>query len=266
MAIRTILITTKDGRTLSGRVIEDTPTQVTLLGIGGARQVVPRGDISEMKDTGQSTMPMGFGALPDDAFRNLIWYILAPPEEGPLTKEKKEELSRSIDAVQPDQPRTVGSPSRRPVGPAQQPGPRPDRESASLWNPEWNLDTPDFEGTPTKLGDYHGRTNVLVLHPYDRQKPSALVRTLDLPKDKPATLSVWTASHDKGDWELRATANGQPLGTPHRISHDTADARWTKATFDLAKFAGQKVELRLENRATDWSYEFSYWSDLKLTW
>ena len=55
-------------------------------------------------------------------------------------------------------------------------------------------------------------------------------------------------------------------GTPHRIGHDTADARWTKATFDLAKFAGQKVELRLENRATDWSYEFSYWSDLKVTW
>jgi putative membrane-bound dehydrogenase-like protein len=255
------LITTKDGRTLSGRVIEDTPTQVTLLGIGGARQVVPRGDIAEIKDTGQSTMPMGFGVLPDDVFRNLVWYILAPPEEGPLTKEKKAELSRSID--EGGGPAPNADPKKSSADASE---PRPDRESASLWNPEWKLDTPDFEGTPTKLPEYRGRKNVLVLHPYDRQKPGALVRTLELPKDQPATVSVWAASHDKGDWELSATANGRSLGKPQRITHDHPDARWTKATFDLAPFAGQKVELRLENHATDWSYEFSYWSDLTVVW
>ena len=114
-----------------------------------------------------------------------------------------------------------GPPSRRPAGRAQQPGPLPTANPPVSGTPSGNSIPPDFEGTPTKLGEYHGRTNVLVLHPYDRQKPSALVRTLDLPKDKPATLSVWTASHDKGDWELRATANGQSLGNtaPHRSRH-----------------------------------------------
>lgn len=86
------LITTKDGRTLGGRIVEDTPTQVTLLGIGGSREVVPTADIAKKEDTGLSLMPMGFGSLPDDQLRNLIWYLLAPPEEGPLTHETKKAL------------------------------------------------------------------------------------------------------------------------------------------------------------------------------
>ena len=30
--------------------------------------------------------------MPDADFRNLIWYILAPPQEGPLTPEKRAAL------------------------------------------------------------------------------------------------------------------------------------------------------------------------------
>jgi hypothetical protein len=32
----------------------------------------------------------------------------------------------------------------------------------------------------------------------------------------------------------------------------------------LAAFAGKQVELRLENHANDWAYEFGYWSDIQL--
>ena len=42
---------------------------------------MPRDQVAKLENTHQSTMPMGFGALPDDVFRNLIWYVLAPPEE-----------------------------------------------------------------------------------------------------------------------------------------------------------------------------------------
>ncbi|WP_156345519.1 c-type cytochrome [Verrucomicrobium spinosum] len=91
-------VTTKDNRTVSGRVVEDTPSHVKVLAIGGAEQIVPRDQVAKVENTHQSLMPMGFGALPDDAFRNLIWYILAPPEEGPLTREKKIALSTNMDA------------------------------------------------------------------------------------------------------------------------------------------------------------------------
>jgi hypothetical protein len=42
-------------------------------------------------------MPMGFGGLPDVAFRDLIWNILALPEEGPLKAEKKKLLIQGVE-------------------------------------------------------------------------------------------------------------------------------------------------------------------------
>jgi putative heme-binding domain-containing protein len=63
-------VSTKDGRTLAGRVVEDTPGHVKLLGAGGAAQVVPRDQIASLTNTKQSLMPMGFGNLPDAAFRD----------------------------------------------------------------------------------------------------------------------------------------------------------------------------------------------------
>lgn len=241
------IVTTHDGRVLTGRVIEDTPTQVTLLGIGGRREVVPVADIKERIDTGMSAMPMGFDGLPDKDFRDLMWFILAPPEEGGLTPEKKEALSRGVDGL----PETPAAPENR-VG--------PDRESASLWNPEWMLDAPDFEGTPTKVPDYHGRKNVLMLHPYSETKPAALARTLELPADKAMKLTAEVASHDRGTWRLAATVDGKALeGTP-----DAPEGRWLTKTWDLSAFKGRKVEIRLLSQATGWSFEFSYWGAVKL--
>ncbi|RYD33009.1 MAG: c-type cytochrome, partial [Verrucomicrobiaceae bacterium] len=147
------IITTKDGRTLAGRIIEDTPTQVTLLGIGGSREVVPVADIATKEDTGLSLMPMGFGALPDDQFSSLVWYLLAPPEEGPLTPRKKELLIKGAEgeardlSKQADGPKTAGTSG----GGAEKAPERIDRESVSLWNPDWKVTAPGFEGTPRKL-------------------------------------------------------------------------------------------------------------------
>jgi putative heme-binding domain-containing protein len=251
------IVTTKDGRTIPGRVIEDTPTQMTLLGIGGVKSVVPRGDIQKAENTKQSLMPMGLGALPDADFRDLVWYILAPPEEGPLTKEKKEHFLMSLEQSSHSIPSSqsdgtdLWNPKRR------------DRESASLWNVDWQLDAPDFEGTPTKLVEYQGRKNVLVLHPKSRTEASALVRTLELSADKPVKVSVWVASHDGGDWDCRATANGERLPGSAKVANDPK-ARWKKMTWDLSAYKGKKVTLRLENWASDWMNEFSYWSDLQV--
>jgi putative membrane-bound dehydrogenase-like protein len=255
-----VIVTTKDGRTVPGRVIEDTPTQMTLLGIGGVKTVVPRGDIQKAENTHQSLMPMGFGALPDDQFRDLVWYVLAPPDEGPLTKEKKEHLLMSVEgAAAPEKPREASS-----DGTDLWNSKRRDRESASLWNVDWQLDAPDFEGTPTKLVEYQGRKNVLVLHPKNRTEASALVRTLELPADKPVKVSVWVASHNQGDWDLRATANGERLAGSARVNASDPKARWRQMTWDLSGYKGKKVTLRLENWASDWMNEFSYWSDLKV--
>ena len=252
------IVTTKDGRAVAGRVIEDTPTQMTLLGIGGVKTVVPRTDIQNTENTHQSLMPMGFGGLPADQFRDLIWYILAPPEEGPLTKEKKESLTLSVDQTSKPEP-TVKSNDPDMADPKLR-----DRESASLWNPDWQLDTLDLEGTPSKLVEYHGQKNVLVLHPKSRTEASALTRTMDLPADKAVKLYVRVASHASGDWDLRATCNGEALGADQKIDASDKAKRWKEVSWDLTKYKGKKVVLRLENRASGWSNEFSYWQDLRI--
>ncbi|MEZ0387822.1 MAG: PVC-type heme-binding CxxCH protein [Verrucomicrobium sp.] len=242
-------VTTKDNRLISGRVVEDTPSHVKLLAIGGAEQIVPRDQVAKQENTHQSLMPMGFGALPDDAFRNLVWYILAPPEEGPLTKEKKVALSTNMDAAPAKKP--SGGTNWRAI----------DWESVSLWNPAWKVSAPDFERTPVKLPEYQGRKNVLLMHPFSEGKPAALENKVKLAPGKPHQITVVVAAHDQGDWELRIKVGDQVI-KKQVIGHE--GERWKTVTADLSSFAGQEVTLRLEGAATGWAWEFGYWSSIKL--
>lgn len=242
-------VTTKDNRTVSGRVVEDTPSHVKVLAIGGAEQIVPRDQVAKVENTHQSLMPMGFGALPDAAFRDLIWYILAPPEEGPLTREKKIALSTNMDAPVAKKP--SGGTNWRAI----------DWESVSLWNPEWKVSAPDFERTPVKLPEYQGRKNVLLMHPFAENKPATLERKVKLAPGKANKLSVVVAAHDQGDWELRIKV-GDKVIKKQVIGHD--GDRWKTVTADLSEFAGQEVDLKLEGAATGWAWEFGYWGGITL--
>ncbi len=241
-------VTTKDGRTLAGRVVEDTPSHVKLLGAGGATQIVPRDQVATLTNTKQSLMPMGFGNLPDTAFRDLIWYVLAPPEEGPLTKEKKDLLTKGVEDTTSTKPK---GPSSRAI----------DWESVSLWNPEWKVSAPDFERTPMKLSEYYGRKNVLLVHPFpDKKTPASFERTLKIEPGK-TKLKATVAADDRGDWTLKAVVNGTVI---KELTVDHEKPRWKPLEIDLSKFAGQEVTLRLEAHANGWNMEFAYWSSITL--
>jgi putative membrane-bound dehydrogenase-like protein len=242
-----ISVSTKDGRTLAGRIVEDTPGHVKLLGAGGAAQVVPRDQIASLTNTKQSLMPMGFGNLPDAAFRDLIWYILAPPEEGPLTPEKKKLLIQGVEL-----PETASQPKKtnwRAI----------DWESVSLWNPDWKVNAPDFERTPVKLAEYHGKTNVLLMHPFtDKKTPASFERKLKVEKTK---LKFSVAADDRGDWLVKVLVNGQEVKA---VTVDHEKPRWKAVEVDLAKWKGQDVTLRLEAHANGWAWEFAYWHGITL--
>lgn len=242
-----ISVSTKDGRTLAGRIVEDTPGHVKLLGAGGAAQVVPRDQIASLTNTKQSLMPMGFGNLPDAAFRDLIWYVLAPPEEGPLTPEKKKLLIQGVEL-----PETASQPKKtnwRAI----------DWESVSLWNPDWKVNAPDFERTPVKLAEYHGKTNVLLMHPFpDKKTPASFERQLKLEKTK---LKFSVAADDRGDWLVKVLVNGQEVKS---VTVDHEKPRWKTVEVDLAKWKGQDITLRLEAHANGWAWEFAYWHGITL--
>jgi putative membrane-bound dehydrogenase-like protein len=237
-----VIVNTKDNRTLMGRITEDAPAHVKLLAIGGAETVIGREQIAKLDNTKQSLMPMGFGGLPDDQFRNLIWYILAPPEEGPLTAEKKKLLSTSIDAGE-EKPKSRWAAI--------------DWESVSLWNPLWKVKAPEFERTPLKLADYHGRSNVLLTHPFpDKQTPSVL-EYAGVAKKK---LKFSAAADDRGDWKARVLINGNVV---KEVLVDHTTPRWKEVEVDVSDHAGKEVTVRLEGHATGWAWEFGYWHDVR---
>jgi hypothetical protein len=101
-----------------------------------------------------------------------------------------------------------------------------------------------------------------MIHPFeDRKTPAKLTRDLTLPAGKSSALKFAVASHDKGDWELRVTVNGKEAKR-QTIGHE--GERWTKIEIDLSSWKGRKVALSLENHATEWMYEFSYWSNVRV--
>ena len=239
-----VIVETRDERTLSGRLVENTAVRVRLAMAGPAEEIVNKGDVKSLTVTENSVMPEGLEQMPDADFRNLIWYILAPPQDGkPLNEERRKELSGENTSAAVERPT--------------------DGEALALWAPGWQVDCPPFEGAPAKFPEFAGRKNVLMTHPIDARTPAALVRAINFAPDEHMALSFSVAAHERGDWELRIVADGEVL---HRqvIDHATDGVRWRNVRLDLARFAGRRIVLRLENAATDWNWEFAYWSDLRL--
>jgi putative membrane-bound dehydrogenase-like protein len=86
-------VETYDGRVVSGRLIEETDTLVRLLVIGGREEVIARSDIEFFYVSELSVMPEGLEQIPDDDFRDMIWYLLNPPQDNrPMTPELRRQL------------------------------------------------------------------------------------------------------------------------------------------------------------------------------
>jgi putative membrane-bound dehydrogenase-like protein len=74
-------VETKDGRTVSGRLVEETDTRIKLLSAGPKEEVIAKSDIASKRVSELSVMPEGLEQMPDNDFRNLIWFIYNPPQE-----------------------------------------------------------------------------------------------------------------------------------------------------------------------------------------
>lgn len=244
-------IETKDGRTVNGRIVEDTDTRIKLLASGPKEEVIAKSEIAKMRTGELSLMPEGLEQMPDADFRNMIWYILNPPQDNrPLTPALRKELIGDPEVIGK---RTETKPSAK-LDAA-------DRESVALWNPEWRVICPDFEGVPAKLTDYAGRKNVLMTHPASRDEASALERVIQVPTGGKTSLIATVAADERGDWECRVVVNGQTL-KKQTIDHNGEP--WKEIEADLSTYAGKTVTVRLENAANDWNYEFGYWAGIEM--
>ena len=86
-------VETRDGRTVTGRLVEDTDTRVKLLASGPKEETIARSEIANLRVSELSVMPEGLEQIPDDDWRNMIWFILNPPQDNrPLTPALRKEL------------------------------------------------------------------------------------------------------------------------------------------------------------------------------
>ena len=243
----------KDGSSVSGRIVEDTPTRLKLVASGPTEHVLAKSDVAvengkpKIRTSEMSLMPEGLEAIPDKDFRDMMWYLLNPPGDNrawtpALRKEvfgdENAGVKRSAVAYPPV-----------------------DMESVSLWNPDWKVNAPEFEGTPRKLTEFAGRRNVLMTHPFNREKPAVLERRVKLPSAPKVTLRFHAAAHEQGDWELRVYGDDAVL---YRTTVKPAGGNWSQYDVDLTPFAGRTMTLRLENAANGWAWEFGYWSDIAI--
>lgn len=83
----------KDGRTVSGRLAEENETRIRLLSAGPKEDILARSDIANLRVSQLSLMPEGLEQMPDDDFRNLIAYLLNPPQDGTPFSWKLEETA-----------------------------------------------------------------------------------------------------------------------------------------------------------------------------
>jgi putative membrane-bound dehydrogenase-like protein len=89
----------KDGSSVSGRIVEDTPARLKLVASGPTEHVIARSDIAieagkpKVRTSELSLMPEGLEAIPDKDFRDMIWYLLNPPADNrPWTPSLRKEL------------------------------------------------------------------------------------------------------------------------------------------------------------------------------
>ena len=239
-------VETKDDRQLSGRMVENNDRIVRLMIAGPSEVIVSKADVKSLRVTENSVMPEGLEQIPEADFRNLIWYILAPPGDAkPLTEERRRELMG-------------GSDDRASVDPAGS----SDGESVALWNPEWQVNNAVHGAAPRKLPEYLGRHNVLVTHPHDAQTPAVLVRAIDIPAGVRKGLEFWVTARSREPWDLRILADGEVL---ERRTIRAGTDSWQRVRVDLSRLAGRRIVLRLEHEMGGGDGAYGYWSDLRLT-
>ena len=107
------------------------------------------------------------------------------------------------------------------------------------------------------LPEFNGRRFVVRTHPQTASR-CVLTAQVELPVEGKSFLAMSTTHHPQGDWRLVVRVNGEQL---HRqdVGPKTVQDGWLDLRLDLTRWAGQSVQIEVENWATDWAWEFAFW-------
>ncbi len=237
-AYQATTVATKDGRVLTGLVAEDGPQRLVLKMQGGKVETIARGDVEETKVSPVSLMP-------DEI-------------EKQLTDREWIDLFSFLTLDRPP-----GDPSgkRLPTSSILEPRDTADPAGFAAILDEF---APGFvvkavgEGGLAIEKEHAGRPGVLRTHPVSREEPCTIRGKVPVPPGVPTRLVLDVSPDDQGDWQLVVKADGKTL-KDMIVNQKSADHGWAEIAVDLSPFAGRTIDLEIQNKANDWSWEFGYW-------
>ena len=231
------LVATVDGRVFSGLVVEESEQRLVLNTQGGKLVTLPVEDIEQQKTSEISLMPEG--------------------QTQQMSNQEIADLMQLLIQMNPQDPSLGVLPEANVADRSQW---NPERYDEILGEVFADFHTHQgFENGLGLLSEYRGRKAIVRTHPESRQTPTTLTRTVQLPEQTAMKLKVGISHHAQGDWQFRAKVNGKEL-VNDSIGLETTKDGWRDLEIDLSEFAGQEVVIELENAASDWAYEFGYWS------
>ena len=200
--------------------------------------------------------------IDDPKLPRMIWFALEPL----VTEHPKKALAL---AAQTKIPFLTESVARRMISGSPQSHKKPRQNLRAKWAKAIDAIAPGFkvenvgEGGVVALKSFRNEKAVQT-HPLDKKTPCSLKRELQVPKGKSTRLKIRCSYHPHGDWQLRVLANSKVLHD-QIVSFKTVKSEWLELEVDLSKFAGQKIDLTLENRPNDWRNEFGFWHSVQIT-
>lgn len=238
---RTIITT--DGRVLTGLVAEDNDRRVVLKMQGGKQEIIPRDKIDEMAVSKLSLMPENLEKqLKPEEIANLFAYI-------------------TLDRP-PSDPEATFIPGTQGVVPMQASDPSQFGKILSQIAPGFTIDRVG-EGGLALLEEHMNRPGVLRTHPISKREPCVLQTSVKVPAGQKTRLALAVSHHPKGNWQLVVKADGKTLHESI-VGEKTTKNGWREISIDLSRFAGKTVDLRIENRANNWAWEFAYFGRIEL--
>jgi len=237
-AYRAHTVATKDGRVITGLVVENTPQRIVLKVQGGKKETIARDSIEFSKESKVSMMPEDIEKqLKPQQIADLFAYLT---------------LNRP-----PSDPNARQLPGVREIRPRQTTDPKQYGELIAQVLPGFTTSASGERGVGL-LKEYRGRRGVIRTHPVNRKTPCVLKGTFQLPEKGKPRLLLAVAHHRRGDWKLIVKANGETL-LETVIGPKTTEDGWTELSVDLSNLAGEKVRLELHNHPTGWAWEYGYW-------
>ena len=140
----------------------------------------------------------------------------------------------------------------------------------AVFGPEWKMADGISDSLLKESPLSHaGRQNTVTTHPYARNRPFAFEREATIPEAGTTELVVTAAPRyddAQTDWMLVIKVDGVEIGK-ERVGPVDGRVAWQTFTFDLSRFGGRTVKLRIENASGGrhgWRNEHGHWAEVRI--